>query len=193
MINTRSTRSLSSSNARSKLSVSFSPKKVMSGYASHQGGRSVLAEIRWGGEEYLHNPRRVIRKFGFIFFALVIIPPTVLPLFLPRLGFFLRIFARIPIPRITNLAQRHLTGQYLLLDLGTDHVPMTLDARSGSERSVTLKNALHSCGGLERVDVLSVVLFTNFMNDANRERVILSKRHGIGPTRNSCKRTSVII
>jgi hypothetical protein len=37
MIKTRSTRSLSSSNARSKLSVSFSPKKVMSGYAGHQG------------------------------------------------------------------------------------------------------------------------------------------------------------
>ena len=46
MIKTRSTRSLSSSSARSKLSVSFSPKKVMSGYASHEGGPSVLAGIR---------------------------------------------------------------------------------------------------------------------------------------------------
>jgi len=145
------------------------------------------------GKEYLHNPGRVIREIGFIFLALVIIPATVLPLFLPRLGPFLRIFARIPIPRITNLAQRHSTSQYLLLDLGTDHFPMTLDARSSSERSVTLKNMLYPCGGLERIDVLGIVLFVNVVNDANRERVIPSKRHGVGPTRNSCKRRSVII
>ena len=37
IIKTRSTRSLSSSNAQSKSFVSFSPKKVMSGYADHRG------------------------------------------------------------------------------------------------------------------------------------------------------------
>lgn len=70
---------------------------------------------------------------------------------------------------------------------------MALDARSGSERSVTLKNALHSCGSLERVDVLGVVLFANVLNDANRERVRPSKRHGVRPTRKSYKWRSVII
>ena len=38
MIKTRSTRSLSSSNARSKSFASFSPKKVISGYVGHQEG-----------------------------------------------------------------------------------------------------------------------------------------------------------
>ena len=38
MIKTRSTRSLSSSSARSKSFASFSPKKVISGYVGHKGG-----------------------------------------------------------------------------------------------------------------------------------------------------------
>ena len=45
-IKTRSTRSLSSSSAWSKSFVSFSPKKVMSGYMSHRGSRGQLAVSR---------------------------------------------------------------------------------------------------------------------------------------------------
>ena len=163
MIKTRSTRSLSSSNARSKSSVSFSPKKVMSGYAGHQEESVSRAASGAGGgkREDLHDPRRVIREIGFIFLTLVIIPSAVLPLFLPRLRLFLRNLRtvyRVPILRITNLAQRHLAGQYILLDLSTNHFPTTLNAGGGGERSVTLKNTLYPCGGFEGVDILGVVL-----------------------------------
>ena len=116
------------------------------------------------GKEDLHYPRRVIREIGFIFLTLVIIPPTVLPLFLTRPGLFLRnlrVVDSIPVLRITNLAQRHPASQYVLLDLSADHFPVTLNAGSGSERPVTLEDMLYPCGGLERVDVLSVVLFSS--------------------------------
>jgi len=55
MIKTRSTRSLSSSNARSKLSVSFSPKKVMSGYVGHQGWsiNPATSKVRGGKNTFI--------------------------------------------------------------------------------------------------------------------------------------------
>jgi hypothetical protein len=62
--------------------------------------------------------------------------------------------------RITNITQRHPACQYVLLDLGTDHFPTTLDAGSGGERTMALKNTLYSCSGLEGVDVLGVVLLS---------------------------------
>jgi len=147
----------------------------------------------WGdrGNGDLHDPRRVIWEIGFIF-ALVIIPPAVLPLFLLRLWSLLRIFGCISIPRVANLAQRHFTGQYLLLDLGTDHFPTALNAGSGSERPVTLKDTFDPCGSLESVNVLGVILFVTVGEYTNRERGRCSKCHGVGPTRNSCRRRSVV-
>lgn len=188
MIKMRSTRSLSSSNARSKSSASFSPKKVMSGYGGHRGGYVSRGTSRERGKKDLHNPRRVIREIGFIFFTLVIIPPTVLPLFLPRLGPFLRnlrIFDHVPIPRITNLAQRNLSGQDLLLNLRTDHFPTALNAGSGSERPVTLQSTFYPRGSLKCVNVLSVVLFVVARDHANCERAGCSECHDEKHTRKS--------
>lgn len=172
MIKTRSTCSLSSSSVRSKSSANFSPKNVMSGYTGKQEGLVSRATCRvTGGKEDLHNPRRVLWKVGFVFLTLIIIPPTALPLFLTRLESSLRRLRIVAsISRITNLAQRYPTGQYLLLDLGTDHFPTTLNARRGGERSVALEDALHSCSGLERINVLGIVLFMIVVERARRER-----------------------
>jgi len=139
-------------------------------------------------KEDLHDPRRVIREIGFVFLTLILAPPAVLLLSLPRLGLFLGnlpIVGRIYILRTTNLTQRYLASQYLLLDLGPDHFPTTLNAGSSGKRSVALKNSFYSCGGLECVDVLSIVLFAVVVEHANRERVGRSGWHSIGPTRKS--------
>ena len=145
-------------------------------------------------KEDLHDPRRIIREIGFISLTLIIVPPAVLLLFLPRLGPFLgnlRIVGRLRILRTTNLTQWHLASQYLLLDLGPNHFPTTLNAGSGGERSMALKNSFHSCGSLECVDVLSIVLFTVVEDHANRELVGRSGWHSVGPTRKSCRERSI--
>ena len=111
--------------------------------------RSATSRVMW--KEDLHDPWRIIWEIWFVFLTLIVVPPAVLLPFLPRLGLFLgnlRVFVCTTTLKITNLTQRHLASQYLLLDLGTDHFPMTLDAGSGGERSMTLKNGFYSCGGL---------------------------------------------
>lgn len=98
-----------------------------------RGSRLVVQRVGLGGKEDLHDPRRVIWEIGFIFLALTLIPSAILSLFLRRLGLFLRIVGRITVLRITNLTQRHPAGQYLLLNLCTDHFHMALDAGSGGK------------------------------------------------------------
>ena len=98
-----------------------------------RGSRLVVQRVGLGGKEDLHDPRRVIWEIRFIFLALTLIPSAILSLFLRRLGLFLRIVGRITVFRITNLTQRHPAGQYLLLNLCTDHFHMALDAGSGGE------------------------------------------------------------
>ena len=129
--------------------------------------------MRRGTEEYLHNSWRVLWEIGLIFLALVITPPTAPPLFLFHLWLVFRIIrtSHVRVLRITDITQRHSTCQYVLLDLGTDRFPATLNAGSGGERPMTLKNTFDSCSGLEGVDVLGVVLLsariTQCVNDQN--------------------------
>ena len=171
VIKTRPTRSPSSSNARSRSSASFSLKKVTSAIrVCGKGLLLAISRVGRGRKEYLHNSWGVLREIGLIF-TLVITPPNAPPLFIPHLWSDFRIIwtSRVPILRTTSMAQRHPTYQ-CVLDLGTDRFPATLNAESGGERPMGLKNTFDSWSGVKGVDVLGVVLLSTRITQCANDR-----------------------
>jgi hypothetical protein len=139
----RSAFSLSSSKHFSKLSVSFSPKNVMSGWAAVSERRNLYQE-----RDDLHYPRWEQR------IILLVITVQLAAALWHAFGRLSR-----PISGINAaFAQGHLSLHNFLLDDSTRHADAAFKAGGSCKRSMTLQDISYADGSLERVDILCVVL-----------------------------------
>jgi hypothetical protein len=151
MTRSKSTFSRSSRRAWSKLSVSFSPKKVMSGYTSHCPW--VQTDELEGRGTCLHNARWKIWLITFI--RLGTIPPSSLATFS---FFFERWTSGLQWHGIADWTKWNLLALDIILDFGARDPSTTVNAGGCGKWTMTLEDTRYACQRFKGIYVLGIVL-----------------------------------